>query len=168
MEENFYVFTTPPPACLPLSPHILLPLDGHHEPSVLCRSLLPSPHTLFYLLYTHTHTHTHTYIGHAVRHVGFYFSHCCSVAKGCLTLCNPMDCSVPSFPVLYHLPGLLKLMSIESVMISNHFILCHPLLLLPSIFPSIRVFSNESALHIRWQGIGASAVASVLPMNIQG
>ena len=43
-----------------------------------------------------------------------------------------------------------KLMSIESVMPSNHFILCHPLLLLPSIFPSIRVFSNESALHIRW------------------
>ena len=45
---------------------------------------------------------------------------------------------------------LLKLMSIESVMISNHLILCHPLLLLPSIFPSIRVFSNESVLHIRW------------------
>ena len=47
--------------------------------------------------------------------------------------------------------SLLKLMSIESVMPSNHFILCHPLLLLPSAFPSIRVFSNESALHIRWQ-----------------
>ena len=46
--------------------------------------------------------------------------------------------------------SLLKLMSIESVMPSNHFILCHPLLLLPSIFPSIRVFSNESVLHIRW------------------
>ena len=46
--------------------------------------------------------------------------------------------------------SLLKLMSIESVMPSNHLILCHPLLLLPSIFPSIRVFSNESALHIRW------------------
>ena len=46
--------------------------------------------------------------------------------------------------------SLLKLMSIESVMPSNHFILCHPLFLLPSIFPSIRVFSNESALHIRW------------------
>ena len=64
--------------------------------------------------------------------------------------------------------SLLKLMSIKSVMISNYFILCRPLLLLPSIFPSIRVFSSESALHIRWQGIGASAVASVLPMNIQG
>ena len=46
--------------------------------------------------------------------------------------------------------SLLKLMSIESVMPSNHLILCHPLLLLPSIFPSIRVFSNESVLHIRW------------------
>ena len=46
--------------------------------------------------------------------------------------------------------SLLKLMSIESVMLSNHLILCHPLLLLPSIFPSIRVFSNESTLHIRW------------------
>ena len=46
--------------------------------------------------------------------------------------------------------SLLKLMSMESVMPSNHLILCHPLLLLPSIFPSIRVFSNESVLHIRW------------------
>ena len=46
--------------------------------------------------------------------------------------------------------SLLKLMSNESVMLSNHLILCHPLLLLPSIFPSIRVFSNESALRIRW------------------
>ena len=46
--------------------------------------------------------------------------------------------------------SLLKLMSIESVMPSNHLILCHPLLLLPSIFPSIRVFSNKSALRIRW------------------
>ena len=64
-----------------------------------------------------------------------------------LTLCDPMDCSTPGFPVLHHL---LKLLSIESVMPSNHLILCHPLLLLPSIFPSIRVFSNESALHIRW------------------
>ena len=59
-------------------------------------------------------------------------------------------------------------MSIGSVMPSNHLILCHPLLLLPSIFPSIRVFSNESPLHIRWPSIGASASASVLPMDIQG
>ena len=60
-----------------------------------------------------------------------------------------------------------KLMSIEFVMPSNHLILCHPLLLLPSIFPSIRVFSSESAVHIRWQSIGVSASASVLPMNTQ-
>ena len=61
-----------------------------------------------------------------------------------------MDCSTPGFPVLHYVQSLLKLMSIESVMPSNHLILCHPILLLPSIFPSIRVFSNESALCIRW------------------
>ena len=60
--------------------------------------------------------------------------------------------------------SLLKLMPIESVMSSNHFILCHPLLLLSSIFPSIRDFSNES---LGGQSIGVSASASVLPMNIQ-
>ena len=59
-----------------------------------------------------------------------------------------MNCSTPGLPV--HHWGLLKLMSIESVMPSNHLILCCPLLLLPSFFPSIRVFSNESALRIRW------------------
>ena len=63
--------------------------------------------------------------------------------------------------------GLLRLMSIELVMPSNHLILCRPLLLLPSIFPSIRVFSAESVLLIRWPNIGASASAAVLPMNIQ-
>ena len=63
--------------------------------------------------------------------------------------------------------NLLKLMSIESVMPSNHLILCRPLLLLSSIFPSSRVFSNESTLRIRWPKDGASASASVLPMNIQ-
>ena len=61
-----------------------------------------------------------------------------------------------------------KLMSIESVMPSNHLILCLPLLLLPSIFPSIKVFSNESTLPMDGQSIGASASASVLPRNIQG
>ena len=63
--------------------------------------------------------------------------------------------------------SLLKLMSIESVIPSNHLILCHPLLLLPSTFPSIRIFSNESVLHIMWPSTGVSASASVLPMNIQ-
>ena len=60
-----------------------------------------------------------------------------------------------------------KLISIESMMPSNHLILCHPLLLLPSIFPSIRAFFNEVALVSGGQSIGASASASVLPMNIQ-
>ena len=63
---------------------------------------------------------------------------------------RPMDCSIPGFPVRHQLPELIKRMSIESVMPSNHLILCYPLLLLPSIFPSIRVFSKESALWIRW------------------
>ena len=60
-----------------------------------------------------------------------------------------MDCSRPGFPVHYQLWSLLKLMSMGSVMPSNHLILCHPLLLLPSVLPSIRVFSNES-VHITW------------------
>ena len=60
-----------------------------------------------------------------------------------------------------------KPMSIDLVMTSNHLILCHLLLLLPSIFPRIRVFSNESALLIRWQNIGVSASTSVLPVNTQ-
>ena len=63
--------------------------------------------------------------------------------------------------------SLFKLPSTESVMLSNHLIVCHPLLLLTSIFPNIRVFSNESALCVRWPNIGASASTSVLPMNIQ-
>ena len=62
----------------------------------------------------------------------------------------------------------LRFMSIESVMLSNHLILCCPLLLLPSIFPRIRVFSNKSAFASGGQSIGTSASASVLPMNIQG
>ena len=61
-----------------------------------------------------------------------------------------MDCSTPGFPVHTNSRSLLKLMSIELVMPSNHLILCRPLLLLPSLFPSIRVFSNELVLHIRW------------------
>ena len=64
--------------------------------------------------------------------------------------------------------SLLKLMPIESVMPSNHLVLCCPLLLLPSIFPSIRIFSNESALPIRWPKYWSFTSPSVLPMNVQG
>ena len=75
---------------------------------------------------------------------------CCSVAKSCLTLCNPWTAAHHpslSFTISW---SLCKLLSIESLMLSNHLILCHPLLLLSWIFPSIRVLSNESALLIRW------------------
>ena len=65
-------------------------------------------------------------------------------------LCDPIDCSTPGFPVLHQLLELAQLMSIELVIPSNHFILCCPLFLLPSILPSIRVFSNESAACNRW------------------
>ena len=73
-----------------------------------------------------------------------------SVAQSCSTLCVSMDCSTPGFPVHHQLLEPAQLMSIESVIPSNHLILCHPLFLPPSIFPSITVFSNESALPIRW------------------
>ena len=68
----------------------------------------------------------------------------------CLTLCNPMNRSTPGLPVPHQIPEFTKPMSKESVMPSNHLILCHLLLLLPSIFSGIKVFSNETALHIRW------------------
>ena len=75
---------------------------------------------------------------------------CCSLAKSCLTLCDPVNCCMPRFPVLHHLP--------EFVQIHIHWVRdaiqpSHPLMppfLLPSVFPSIRVFSRESVLHIRW------------------
>ena len=73
-----------------------------------------------------------------------------SVAQSCLTLCNPWTAARQASLSITNSWSLLKLMSMESVMPSSHLILCRPLLLLLSIFPSIRVFSNESALHIRW------------------
>ena len=73
-----------------------------------------------------------------------------SVAQSCPTLCDPMNRSTPGLPVHHQLLSPPKPMSIESVMPSNHLILCHPLLLPPTILPSIRFFSNGSVLHIRW------------------
>ena len=92
---------------------------------------------------------------------------CCSVAHSCPTLCNPMDCSTPDFLVLHYLPEFAQLTSIDSVIPSNHLILCYPLLLLPSIFPNIKDFSSSWLLTSGGQNIGASASISVLPMNIQ-
>ena len=63
--------------------------------------------------------------------VSFTSNVCCSVAQSCPTLCGPMDCSTPSFPVLHHLPELVQTLSVESMIPSNHLILCCPLLLLP-------------------------------------
>ena len=77
----------------------------------------------------------------------FQFS---SVTQSYLTLAIPWTVACQASLSITNSPSFLKLMSIESVMPSNHHILCHPLLLLPSIFPSIRVFSDESVLHIRW------------------
>ena len=91
-----------------------------------------------------------------------------SVAQSYPTLCDPMNHSTPGIHVHHQLSEFPKIMSIESVMASSHFILCCPLLLLPSIFSSIRVFSNESTLHIGGQSIGVSASTSVLPMIHSG
>ena len=90
----------------------------------------------------------------------------CLVTKLCPTLCDPMDCSTPDFPVLCYLPDFAQTHAHwagDAIRLSHPF---HPLLLLPSIFPNIRVFCNESALHSGGQSIGA--LAPVLPMNIQG
>ena len=73
-----------------------------------------------------------------------------SVAQSCPTFATPWIAARQASLSISNSQSLLKLMSIESVMPSNHLILCHPLLLPPSIFPNIRVFSNESVLHIRW------------------
>ena len=78
------------------------------------------------------------------------YSQFSSVSQSCLTLCNLTECSTLDSLSITNFRSLLKLISLESVTPSNHLILCHPLFLLPSIFPSIRVFSKELVLHIRW------------------
>ena len=97
---------------------------------------------------------------------------CCSVAQSCLTLCDPMGCSTSCLHMKISLSftiswSLISFMSIELVMPSNHLVLCHPLFLLPSIFPSIRVFSNQPTLASSGQSIGASVSTSTLPVNIK-
>ena len=73
-----------------------------------------------------------------------------SVAQSCPTLCNPMDCSTPGLPVHHQLLEFTQTHIHWISMPSGHLILCYPFLLPPSIFPSIRIFSNESVLHIMW------------------
>ena len=75
---------------------------------------------------------------------------CYSVTQSCPTLCDPMNYSTPGSPVLRHLPESAQTHVHRVDDAIQHLILCHPLLLLPSIFSGIKVFCNESALHIRW------------------
>ena len=102
------------------------------------------------------------------NHQSYHVFFCCSVAKSCLTLCDPMDCSIPGFPVLHYLLEFAQIhMHWVSDSMSNHLILCHPLLLLPSMFPIIFsnwVFSSESALHIRWPKYWSFS-SSISPSN---
>ena len=98
-------------------------------------------------------THSKVQIGdnhlrtHLPEYLKVQFS---SVAQSCPTLCDPMDCSTQTSLSITNSRSPPKPMSIESVMPSNHLVLCHPLFLPPSTFPSIKVFSNESVLCIRW------------------
>ena len=103
----------------------------------------------------------------AILYISGYRQHsCCSVTQLCLfgTPWTVVHQDSLSFIIFW---SLLKLMPTESMMPPNHLIHCHPLLLLPSIFPSNRVSSNESALRIRWPKYWSLASASVLPMNSQ-
>ena len=99
-----------------------------------------------------------------IVNLGFKAVSCCSVTKSYLTLCDPMDCSTSVSSLSSVSQSLLRFMSIESVMLSNHLILCHALSLLPSIFLSIRIFSSESALHIRWSKYWSFSF-SITPSN---
>ena len=82
--------------------------------------------------------------------VTVYFSSVQFIAQSCPTPCDPMNCSMPGLPVHHQILEFTQSHVHESVMPFNHLILCHPLLLPSPIIPSIRVFSNESTLHIRW------------------
>ena len=90
-------------------------------------------------------------LSHSVLTTALRYSSNCSVAQSCPALCGPMDCGARQASLSFTISqSLLKLLSIELVMPSSHLILCRPLLLPPSVFSSIRAFSNESALDIRW------------------
>ena len=90
----------------------------------------------------------------------------CSVTKSCPTLCNPMACQAPLSSTVSQ--SLLQFMSIESVMLSNHLILCHLLLLLLSVCPSIRIFVSKFILCIRWPKYWSFSFSTSLPVNMQG
>ena len=89
---------------------------------------------------------------------------CCSVTKVCPTLCDPKGCSTEGFPVTHYL---LEFSQVHVHWIGDAILSC-PLLLLPSIFPNIRMFSNESAIHVGWPKYWSFSFTSVLPKSIQG
>ena len=91
----------------------------------------------------------------------------CSVTQSCPTLCDLMDCNTSGFPVHHQLPEPTQTHVHSIMMPSTQLILCHPLLLPPSIFPSMRAFQMSRFFASGGQSIGVSASASVLPMNIQ-
>ena len=91
-----------------------------------------------------------------------------SFAQSCPTLRDPMNCSTPGLPVHTNSQSSLRLMSIESVMPSSHLILCRPLLLLPPIPPSIRVFFNESTLRMRWPKYWSFSFSIIPSKEIRG
>ena len=90
-----------------------------------------------------------------------------SVAHSCPTLCDPMNRSTPGLPVHHQLPEFTET-HVHRVMPSSHLILCRPLLLLPPIPPSIRVFSNESTLHMRWPKYWSFSYSIILSKEIPG
>ena len=92
----------------------------------------------------------------------------CSVTKKCPTLCNPMGCKTPGFPVHHYQSEFAKLMSIVSMTPPNHLIFCCPLLFLPSIFPSIRVWKRVSSSHQVAKILEFQLQHQSFPMNIQG
>ena len=118
---------------------------GSWLPFPLCWLLLKSPRS--------THVSVITPLLTMPQNSPFLWSKdvccCCSITKSCPTLHDPMDYSMPGLSIT-NSQNLLKLMSIKSVMLSNHLVLYHPLLLPPSVFPSIRLFSSESTLRVRW------------------
>ena len=123
----------------------------------ICKSLkCPLMDEWINKLWLNTHTHTHTYVSvQSVSHVQLFVAPWTAACQASLYITNSQS--------------LLKLMSIELLMPFNHLILCHPLLLLSSIFPSITVFSEtlSQSFASGGQGIGVSALTSVLQMNIQ-
>ena len=125
-------------------------ISENQNPTILFS--LPPPHLSTLLFHFQTFIYTRgicfSFLEDSTVGRRVWFQSCfrCSAAKSCLTLCSSIDCSTQSFTISR---SLLKFMSMESVMPSSHLIVCGPCFLLPSIFPSIRVFSNESALHIR-------------------